>query len=192
VSILQRALCWAHLKRDSTKFAERGGRSGEIGDKLLDYVQKMFHLWHQFVDRKMSRPELQLKMAPIRRAVESLLEEVLSCGNAKTERTCKKILKLREALWTFVDVPGVEPTNNVAYAASGITVTMPRPGLCRFGRVRVGNTEGIPGFGQRRSRHSYQRLLRNARSPSEGRNRAGLAPEGSAWASARSFNRMSA
>jgi transposase len=114
VETAQRALCWAHLTRDFTKISERAGRSGELGDALLEYVQKMFHLWHLFRDGELSRPELQLKMAPTRRAVESLLEQGLTCGHAKTERTCKKILGVKEALWTFVDVPGVEPTNNVA------------------------------------------------------------------------------
>jgi transposase len=32
----------------------------------------------------------------------------------KTEGTCREILKRREALWTFVQVEGVEPTNNTA------------------------------------------------------------------------------
>jgi len=114
VGTLQRQLCWAHLVRDITKISEREGRAGEIGNKLLKYAQKMFHLWHLFVGGKLTRPELQLKMAPIRRAVESLLAEGLSCGHANTARTCKRILNLKEALWTFVDVPGVEPTNNVA------------------------------------------------------------------------------
>jgi transposase len=114
IRTLQRQLCWAHLIRDFTKISERAGLSEEIGNKLLKYAQKMFHLWHLFVDGKLSRPELQLKMAPIRRAMESLLAEGMACGHANTERTCKKILHLKEALWTFVDVPGVEPTNNLA------------------------------------------------------------------------------
>ena len=32
----------------------------------------------------------------------------------KTDGTCRDILKRREALWTFVQVDGVEPTNNTA------------------------------------------------------------------------------
>ncbi|MEL6250158.1 MAG: transposase, partial [Cyanobacteria bacterium J06627_15] len=36
---------------------------------------------------------------------------------AKTVRTCQKILKIEPALWTFVEQPGVEPTNNVAERA---------------------------------------------------------------------------
>ncbi|MEE8302212.1 MAG: transposase [Candidatus Tectomicrobia bacterium] len=42
---------------------------------------------------------------------------LLSClqrGVPKTEGTCRDILTWREALWTFVEVEGVEPTNNTA------------------------------------------------------------------------------
>jgi transposase len=35
-------------------------------------------------------------------------------GVPKTSGTCRDILKRREALWTFVQVDGVEPTNNMA------------------------------------------------------------------------------
>ena len=39
------------------------------------------------------------------------------CGVPKTAGTCRDILKRREALWTFVQVADVEPTNNVAERA---------------------------------------------------------------------------
>ena len=35
----------------------------------------------------------------------------------KTEGTCRDILKRRAALWTFVQLDGVEPTNNTAERA---------------------------------------------------------------------------
>lgn len=117
VETLQRQFCWAHLIRDFTKIKERGGSSFEIGNSLLEYAQEMFHLWHCYVDGRMSRPALQLRMAPIRREIESLLEEGESCDHSKTARTCKRILKRKEALWTFIDVPGLEPTNNAAERA---------------------------------------------------------------------------
>ena len=53
-------------------------------------------------------------MTPLRREVERLLEAGRQCGVAKTEGTCREMLKRREALWTFVQVEGVEPTNNTA------------------------------------------------------------------------------
>jgi transposase len=53
-------------------------------------------------------------MTPLRREVARLLEAGSRCGVPKTAGTCRAILKRREALWTFVQVEGVEPTNNTA------------------------------------------------------------------------------
>lgn len=112
VEVLRRQLCWAHWERDITKIAERGERSEEIGNAILEYVQQMWHLWHRFTSGERSRPWLQSQMRPIRRAVEALLEPGTACGHPMTQETCKRILKLKAALWTFVDIAGVEPTNN--------------------------------------------------------------------------------
>ena len=112
VDVLRRQLCWAHLERDITKIAERGERSEEIGNAILEYVQRMWHLWHRFKSGERSRPWLQSKMRPIRGAVEALLEQGTACGHPMTQETCKRILKLKAALWSFVDIAGVEPTNN--------------------------------------------------------------------------------
>jgi len=46
-----------------------------------------------------------------------LLEAGQTCGVPKTEGVCREILKRRQALWTFVRHPGVEPTNNTAERA---------------------------------------------------------------------------
>jgi transposase len=114
MDVLRRQLCWAHLERDITKISERGGQSEEIGNAILEYVQEMWHLWHCFKSGQRSRPWLQKKMGPIRQAVEDLLAQGTACGHSKTQETCKRILKLKAALWNFVDTPGVEPTNNFA------------------------------------------------------------------------------
>lgn len=41
---------------------------------------------------------------------------------AKTVRTCRQLLKVEPALWLFVDVEGVEPTNNAAERAIRLAV----------------------------------------------------------------------
>ena len=56
-------------------------------------------------------------MTPLRRQVEQLLEAGSGCGVPKTEGTCRDILTRRQALWTFVQIAGVEPTNNAAERA---------------------------------------------------------------------------
>jgi transposase len=109
-----RQLCWAHLKRDFQKISERSGKSGRIGEELLVCVKKMFYYWHKVKNGTISKKQFKKLMEPTRRHVESLLEEGRRCGNKKTAGTCKKILKVKEALWTFIENEGVGPTNNLA------------------------------------------------------------------------------
>jgi len=113
----RRQLCWAHLARDFARIAERAGASAAIGTGLLDATRAIFGLWHHFRDGPLSRAALQDALRPLRQRVESLLDEGTRCGHAKTQRTCQRLLKLAGALWTFAEVPGVEPTNNAAERA---------------------------------------------------------------------------
>ena len=117
VDAARRQLCWSHLKRDFIRIAERGAASAAIGTELLEATRAIFGLWHNFRDGPLSRAALQDALRPLRQQVEALLDQGTRCGHAKTQRTCQRILKLAGALWTFVDVPGVEPTNNAAERA---------------------------------------------------------------------------
>lgn len=109
-----RQFCWAHLKRDMQKISERSGKPGKIGDEILDYINRMFRLWHRHTAGEINRKAFQNAMISIRRNVERLLQEGVVCGHQKTENSCKLILKHKDSLWTFVDIEGVEPTNNLA------------------------------------------------------------------------------
>ena len=109
-----RQLCWAHLLRDFEAMRGRGGRSEEIGDALLAQAHQMFTWWHRVREGTLQRSSFRSYMSPLRREVERLLEAGSRCGVPKTAGTCRDILKRREALWTFVQVEGVEPTNNTA------------------------------------------------------------------------------
>jgi transposase len=109
-----RQLCWAHLLRDFEAMRDRGGGSEEIGDALLAQAHQMFTWWHRVCAGTLQRSTFRSYMTPLRREVERLLEAGSRCGVPKTVGTCRDILKRREALWTFVQVVGVEPTNNTA------------------------------------------------------------------------------
>jgi transposase len=50
-------------------------------------------------------------MIPVRQEVQRLLEKGSRCDVPTTAGMCRAILKRREALWPFVQVVGVEPTN---------------------------------------------------------------------------------
>jgi len=107
-----RQLCWAHLKRDFQAFVERGGESQRIGAALLAQAELMFTWWHQVRDGTLSRDAFREQMQPVEQEVGQLLRQATSCEHDKTSGTCRDILKREVALWTFVRVAGVEPTNN--------------------------------------------------------------------------------
>jgi transposase len=131
-----RQVCWAHLLRDFEAMRARGGRSAEIGDALLTQAHQMFTWWHRVRTGTLQRSTFRSYMTLLRREVERLLEAGSRCGVSKTAGTCRDILKRREALWTFVQVAGVEPTNNTAERSI-------RPGvLWRKGSFGTQSAEG--------------------------------------------------
>jgi len=109
-----RQLCWAHLLRDFEAMRDRGGASAELGEALLAQAHQMFTWWHRVREGTLQRSTFRSYMSPLRREVERLLEAGSRGGVPKTAGTCQDILQRREALWTFVQVDGVEPTNNTA------------------------------------------------------------------------------
>jgi transposase len=112
-----RQLCWAHLLRDFAAMCDRGRASAELGQALLAQAHQMFTWWHRVREGSLQRSTFRSYMTPLRREVERLLEAGSRSDVPKTAGTCRDILKRREALWTFVQVTGVEPTNNAAERA---------------------------------------------------------------------------
>lgn len=112
-----RQLCWAHLIRHFKAFSEARGASRRIGLALLEEVHQMFHWWHKVRDGTLKRSTFKRYMAPLKRRVEALLAEATGCRQRWTAATARELLKLKEALWTFVSTEGVEPTNNAAERA---------------------------------------------------------------------------
>lgn len=109
-----RQLCWSHLLRDFEAMRDRGGISEAMGEALLKQAHQMFAWWHRVRDGTLKRSTFRSYMTPLRREVERLLEAGSQCGVSQSEGTCREILKRRQALWTFVQVEGVEPTKNTA------------------------------------------------------------------------------
>ena len=131
-----RQLCWAHLLRDFEAMRGRSGASEKIGEALLAQAHQLFTWWHRVREGTLQRSTFRSYMTPLRREVERLLEAGSHCGVSKTEGTCRDILKRREALWTFVQVAGVEPTHNTAERSI-------RPGvLWRKGSFGTQSAEG--------------------------------------------------
>jgi transposase len=113
----QRQVCWAHLRRDFQAMAERGGAAAKVGADLLLLSAVVFDLWYQVRDGPRGRRWLQRLLEEIRPDVVAVLRRGSRCRCAKTAATCREILAVEAALWTFAYHAGVEPTNNAAERA---------------------------------------------------------------------------
>ncbi len=109
-----RQICWAHLKRDFQKLWELGVATRRIGRAGRKAVKKTFALWKDFKEGRIDRPELQARLQPVRIRFHKVLRRGSRDEDKKTKRFCRRMLKVYEALWTFAEVEGVEPTNNHA------------------------------------------------------------------------------
>ena len=114
VALLCRQICWAHLKRNWEKMVERGGKAKEIGLPCLRVHKRVFELWHLFRGGGCSRADLDEWMYDPMMELQEVLCGGARCRDKKTRRFCERLLSVYPALWTFVMVEGVEPTNNHA------------------------------------------------------------------------------
>lgn len=110
----RRQLCWAHLIRHFQSFCDYGRREKSLSIKLVGAARKLFRLWHRLRDGTITREQFQTQITPLRAAIPRLLNEGRYMPSRKVAKSCRWILRDQESLWTFVDVAGVEPTNNHA------------------------------------------------------------------------------
>lgn len=116
VGLAQRQLCWAHLIRDFQKLADSRGPAVAIGKALGEQADLLFRAWHQVRDGTSTRTQFQAEVTQrIRPEVQRLLKEGASMPkDSERKGMCAALLAVELALWTFVTVEGLEPTNNVA------------------------------------------------------------------------------
>ena len=108
----RRQICWAHLLRDFNFIAESKGEAKKLGKALVRLTHKLFKNWHRIRDGTMTRAAFAKSAADIRKEMNLLLEAGAFCSAPRVPGMCKALLKLEPAMWTFVDVEGLEPTNN--------------------------------------------------------------------------------
>ena len=108
--------CWAHLKRDFQALIDSPCRTRKrLGHDLMRPTLELFALWKKIRDGTITRATFRRRMTPIRTEIDALL--VRGYFNALTYGICRELVDHREHLWTFIEVEGVEPTNNAAERA---------------------------------------------------------------------------
>jgi transposase len=117
VPLERRQVCWAHLKRDFQALVDAGGAAHEIGEEGLALLARLFDAWYSGRDEPAPRPYLATRVAPLQTEFRALLERGQRSGHYRAIGLSESLLKLWPALWTFLTVAGVEPTNNRAEQA---------------------------------------------------------------------------
>jgi transposase len=113
-SLRRRQVCWSHLRRDFQAMIDRGGPGKEVGEALLEHANVMFAWWHWVRDGTWTRATFQSYVQTLRASFKLELQWGSQSACPKTAATCKELLAREAALWTFVRVEGIEPTNNAA------------------------------------------------------------------------------
>jgi transposase len=110
----RRGVCWSHLLRDFTAIAERFG-SEWYGVRMAAIAKRILSAWRTWASGEIDRTALCERITPDRKRLHRLLVHAADHAPApKTQRQCTEMLKLEEHFWTFLDIEGVPPTNNLA------------------------------------------------------------------------------
>jgi transposase len=149
----RRQVCWSHLRRDFTFHADLGsGPQEAFGLDGLEVTWNVFQAWKQF-QQDGDRAALRRRVEAIKHQMWPLLEWG---SRGKRQRhvhaLAKNLLKLWPALWTFADVPDVEPTNNAA--ERGLRAAVIYRKLSLGSRSQQRRPVGLHRLGSRRARPS--------------------------------------
>jgi transposase len=114
----RRQACWSHIKRDFHRHADGLAEQKTFGEAGVVLTRRVFAAWRAYQHHQ-DRDQLVDEIALIQTELRDLLEQ----ASPKSRRTrwhrqfANNLLKIWPALWTFVTVDGIEPTNNPAERA---------------------------------------------------------------------------
>ena len=112
----RRQLCWAHLVRNLRARAEAKGPWQAEAVALLAQAEEVLKIWAQYRASEIEQAVMKAQLAAIQAAMRPKLEQARQQTNYLGS-LCAEMLKHWDALWTFVEHEGVEPTNNAAERA---------------------------------------------------------------------------
>jgi transposase len=115
----RRQACWSHIKRDFYRHADGLGEQKTFGEQGLELTRQVFAAWRAYQHQHHDRDQLRAELEPTQTQLRALLED----ASPKSRRTrwhrqfANNLLKIWPALWTFLTIDGIEPTNNPAERA---------------------------------------------------------------------------
>jgi transposase len=131
--------CLAHLARDAQALIDRGGRATPFGTKLKSAIDALFKEWRDFEDVHHDRALLRGRVQPTREAITDLLVAGADDRDDRVAEFSAHLLMKGESIFTFTEVEGCVPTNNLAEQSMRKPVMWRRSSLgsqsewgCRF------------------------------------------------------------
>ena len=113
-SMNKRQICWSHLLRAFIGFSQRDGPAAVLGKDLVTCAELVLSYWRQYCSGDLSREQFEQWMEAVKKNTRQILERAKSAGIAQVSGSCANVLQHWDAMWTFVNTKGVEPTNNHA------------------------------------------------------------------------------
>ena len=115
----QRQVCWSHLQRDFRRHSEGLAEQKTFGEQGLALTGRVFGAWRAYQHQHHDPHQLNAEIEPIQTQLRQLLENAgrKSPRTRRHRRFANNLIKVWPALWTFVTIEGVEPTNNPAERA---------------------------------------------------------------------------
>lgn len=110
----QRQICWSHLLRAFVGFSERDGPAAKLGHELLEYTELVFIYWRQYRHAMLERVDFVRLVQAVANDMKPCLQRAVDAAIAEMSGSCADMLEHWDAMWTFIKVVGVEPTNNHA------------------------------------------------------------------------------
>lgn len=113
----QRQVCWAHLVRNFQGLVDQQHAESWRAEGLLNQARALFAAWGYYRTGWFDRIALQQALIPVRTALRDLLERGGRSAWPRLRDMSRSLLAQWDALWSFSQVEGIEPTNNCAERA---------------------------------------------------------------------------
>jgi transposase len=159
---------------------DRANAGSQVGEELLCCARDLFTWWYRVRDGTLKRSTFRQYMGIVKSMVPDQLQAGTACGCAKTAGTCRELLAVEPALWTFVRVEGNEPINNAAERALRHAVLWRKVSHgtdSEIGRRFVENIHTVVATCRQQGRNVLECLTGCCRATLEGTPRVSLLPE---------------
>jgi transposase len=106
--------CLAHLDRDGKALIALGGAAKTFGERFRELIATAFKEYAEFQQVHHDRALMRDRLRPTWEAMVELLVEGAGGEHDRVANFCAHLIQKAESMWTFTEVPGCPPDNNLA------------------------------------------------------------------------------